>query len=637
MVTYLRKSIPKNKIALILAVFLAFMLAICIVPSWSSSPLDGIAKSVNEEVDRWVGDFMTSFVAMIADPFSPQLDSYVELNDGGFFGSSAIITYDKAYYRSVTMIDYIVTFSQRFGMIVATILIFTFLLLCMVGRSEQIHDSPISLFVKYAIAIFLIYFSWDITYGVIDLSKKIWVEYIMASTASTTSGTTTMGLEYAHFRADAHAFGFVTKTAGTILWNTFGLFFGIFIIWKLFKNFLKLLLEVAERYFVFTMLLFMFPAVVPAIISNATISVFQAYVRMVISQTFLILTNGLFLKVFCFVLMKGGWTNSLTGYVLSFAYIRFCTRIDSYLLTIGMNAAQTGGGMLESMGGAMQTVMATMRTGSQLGEMRHNLGVSTMNKALASGDKAGYERGAKMATPMTSFSKHAGETIPSFEQAMQKRGGMAGDRVPEYSQRRQGEKFGVEEKGSMSAITEAAGRSGMSSNQANEFVNRLEASGIKKEQIAGFKQVDGTKEFSGKAGSMQAAYDDKGHVLGYHSSEGGGDNYYVSNTQKDEIEKSDSSQVSANYLTADNSADVNSVLGDDVVPGSIVRSGSSDLGTQYYRYAKTNDTNVYEAEVSSASFHLDKINEKGYSMRSNSKGRDFLVKEKVVKEANTVS
>ncbi len=575
---------------------------------------------------------MTKFVAMIADPFSPQLDSYVELNNGGVFASSALITHDSAYYRGVTMIDWIVTFSQRFGMVLATILIFTFLLLCMVGRSEQIHDSPMSLFMKYVIAVFLIYFSWDIIFGIISMSGKIWTEFIMASTEATTSGTKASELSYAHFRADVSVFSFVEKATSSILWNTFSMVFGIFIVWKLFKNFLKLLLEVAERYFVFTMILFMFPAVVPSIISNATISVFQAYVRMIISQTFLILTNGLFLKVFCFVLIKGGWTNSLTGYVLSFAYIRFCTRIDSYLLTIGMNAAQTGGGMLESMGGAMQTVMATMRTGSQIGEMRHNLGVSTMNRALASGDKAGYDRGAKWATPMTPFGKHSGDTIPSFEQAMKARGGMAGDRIPEYSQRRQGEKFGVEEKGSMSSITEAAGRAGLSSNQTNEFVNRMETAGIKKDQIAGFRQVDGTKEFSGKAGTIQAAYDDKGHVLGYHSSEGGGDNYYVANTQANEISRYDANQASPDYLSVAGESDVKSVLGDDVISGSLVRSKNSDLGMQRYRYSKANDTNVYEAEVASASFHLDKVNEKGYSMRSDSNGRDFLVRERIVKD-----
>ena len=635
MVTQLRKSMPKNKIALITAIIIALVMMSCVTASWSSSPLDGILNSIFKPVEDFIQDVLTAVVAQIADPFSPQLDTIIALENGGSFAQNQLMTYDETTYRSSYFLNWTVTFMQRFGMIMATILILVFLLLCMVGRSEQIHDSPISLFVKYAIASFLIYNAWNVIFGIVNLTNDVWTQFVMAGVKDTTSGEMTV-FNYATFKTVGikNIFGFAEKVAAEVLWRLFFLIFGIFFLWKLFKSFLRLLLEVAERYFVFIMLLLMFPAVVPAIISNATISIFQAYVRMIISQTFLILTNGLFLKLFTFILVRGGWTGSLTGYILSFAYVRFCSRIDSYLLTIGMNAAQTGGGMLESLGGAMQTVTAAMRTGSQMGEMRHNLGVSTMNKALASGDKAGYERGVKMATPLTPFGKHAGQKIDSFEEAMQKNGGMPGDRIPDYSMRRQGEKFAVSEKGSMSSITAAAGQAGLSSNQTNAFVNRLESAGIKRDQIAGFKQVDGTKEYSSTAGKIQCAYDSNGNVLGYHSSSSGNDNFYVADTQKDEIDSYESTQQAEGYLSSKNEADVKAILGDEVLADSLIRSGNQDLGTQYYRYAKKNDTNVYEAEVSSASFHLDKANEKGYNMRANSSGRDFLVKERVVKNEN---
>lgn len=647
MLTYVRKSLPKNKIALISAIILSIIMLCFVTKSWSSTPIDGILQPVHTKAYEFADVAFNAVLKSITDPFSPQLESYNVLYDGsaGAWGRATVSNeFDKSTdrFKGNPIINWIVTFSQRFGAITATILVLVFLLLCMVGRSEQIHDSPVSLMIKYAVVMLVIYMSWDIVFYVISLSRDIWTNFVMTSwegASSLTPSAATLTTDdpgaidekARKIRDAANIITIVAKDTSDILWATFNSIFGIFMMWKLFKNFLKLVLEIAERYFVFTILLFMCPAVLPACVSNATSSIFQAYVRMIISQTFLILTNGLFVKIFTLILLRGGWTSSLTGYIMSFAYVRFCTRIDMYLLTIGMNAAQTGGGFLESMGGAAQTISAAMRTGSQIGDMRHNIGTSTMNKALASGDKAGYERGVKMATPLTPFSKHAGKEIPSFEQAMQARGGMPGDRIPEYSQRRQGEKYNVSEMGSMSSITDAAGRAGLSSNQANEFVNRLESAGIKRDSIAGFKQVDGTKEFSETAGKIQAAYDKNGFVLGYHSSASGGDNYYVSDTQADELEKYKNNQIEPAYLSRNNESDVKSVLGDDVIASSITRSSNEELGSQRYRYKKHGDSNVYQAEVSSASFHLDKAGEKGYTMRSNTSGRDFLVKESVVK------
>lgn len=144
--------------------------------------------------------------------------------------------------------------------------------------------------------------------------------------------------------------GFFTG-AGTIL----GLIMTIVLFW----NYLKLLLEVCERYVVLGILYYTSPLAFSLGASKATSDTFKNWCRMVGSQLFVIVMNVYFLRGFSaalgyFVSTCGGVMandgNSLITFMVSYfsllAYLRVAARFDEYLGQLGLNAAKTGTGPL---------------------------------------------------------------------------------------------------------------------------------------------------------------------------------------------------------------------------------------------------------------------------------------------------
>jgi hypothetical protein len=119
-------------------------------------------------------------------------------------------------------------------------------------------------------------------------------------------------------------------------------------------NYFKLLLEVVERYIVVGVLCYTSPLAFAMGASKATSKVFQSWCRMVGSQLLLLVMNVWFLRAFNssvghFVVNGGALTTGKGNIFLwmfcALAFLKTAQKFDSYLASMGLNVAQTGGSM----------------------------------------------------------------------------------------------------------------------------------------------------------------------------------------------------------------------------------------------------------------------------------------------------
>lgn len=380
--------------------------------------LDPIADAICDELNEVISPFANLIVDSITQSFTPGYGLYWTLTNRNEatvarnFSSDGQIHWQEDYNyaglnadmagdRSNPIINAVFSFAQKFGIAIATALVLFMLLLCLLGQSQQIRDTPISLIIRYIVCIFLIITSFSITYKGLSMFGTMWEKFVMT--------VQTEHFAYTHISAvydvDSTS-GYVTGILGCafdfemhLLGKLLFAILSIFLVWKLFKQFLRLYMECAERYFVLTMMTLFFPAICPSIISNSTSNVMHSYLRMFISQGFLLLANGLFMKVYITGFIAGWWTGDILGYVCGLVWVKFACKLDSYMNSLGLNVAQTGGTLLDACGGAMGSIGGAIRTLSHLDRMGQNAGKSLMTKGIEMGGETGratYERGVNL-------------------------------------------------------------------------------------------------------------------------------------------------------------------------------------------------------------------------------------------------
>ena len=131
-------------------------------------------------------------------------------------------------------------------------------------------------------------------------------------------------------------------------------------------NFIKLLLEIVERYLVAFILMYLSPLSSAALASSATSGIYKKYVTMFISQCILIFLNLWCLKMTCsgmeFSAQNG--QSLLVSFLMVVAFLRIASKMDSYLNQLGLNAAINGSGLGTEL---VATGAMLMRAGSKGG------------------------------------------------------------------------------------------------------------------------------------------------------------------------------------------------------------------------------------------------------------------------------
>ena len=129
-------------------------------------------------------------------------------------------------------------------------------------------------------------------------------------------------------------------------------------------SFLKLLLEMVERYVVAFVLMFLSPLAASTLASSTTSGIYKKFVTMFISQCLLLFLNAWCLKMACAGLSVG--TNSgsvIIPLIMCYSFLRISTKMDSYINQLGLNAAITGGGLGAELFAAGHTMMNMAKGG----------------------------------------------------------------------------------------------------------------------------------------------------------------------------------------------------------------------------------------------------------------------------------
>lgn len=226
---------------------------------------------------------------------------------------------------------------------------------------------PIQILIRALAAMFCIFFALEIMEVILNIFKSPY-NFLKDDPILVSSG----GAEL----------GFVNDDMGqnimTAYWNVVKANFNIFsalVLIMIAWNYFKLALEAVERYLMLGILTFTSPLAFSLITTKRTAEIFGAWVRMVFSQCLLLIFNLWFLKGFDAALMQvvftssdimvGGETlqqgSSIAWQFALLAFLKLGQRIDSYLNTLGLNAAHTGGLLAMELGHGFAAAGNAMR------------------------------------------------------------------------------------------------------------------------------------------------------------------------------------------------------------------------------------------------------------------------------------
>lgn len=168
----------------------------------------------------------------------------------------------------------------------------------------------------------------------------------------------------------------------------------------IFFGFIKLLLEVAERYVVLCVAFYLAPLAFSTASSKSTAKIFHAYLRMILCQLLLMIFNvvfvdGVIIAIYHYVNSAGKMTRyngssiTIPGFVFCILLLAFITvgqKIDNYMRGLGLDAVQTGSIFDEIRGSALNAMLM----GRMLGGAVHAAGGVGRFAANAIGTVAGH-------------------------------------------------------------------------------------------------------------------------------------------------------------------------------------------------------------------------------------------------------
>lgn len=281
------------------------------------------------------------------------------------FGNSIIglLTVDVGSGKSFfdLVFSSIGNFYQYFVIISIAFLLINFVwqLSKMMFLSQGSNDTPLSLTAWTIIAGCLIYAGQKIIYIFEGFFNIIYGALLNANLGELTGTNITFTgffTNASHIPVSAE----VTVGIGKILLT-------LLLLLMLVYQYIMFLIEIAERYIVLGVLYYTCPFAFSMLGSRSTSHIFSAWVRMIGSQLFLMLCNVIFLRLFIMgmngydslfetykqqVKAKSGFmadyhqiTIFIVWILMMHGILAIGTRVDSYLNTLGLSAAQTGRGL----------------------------------------------------------------------------------------------------------------------------------------------------------------------------------------------------------------------------------------------------------------------------------------------------
>lgn len=305
-------------------------------------------------------NLLVDATAYIADTFGNSILGLLTMNVGS----------GKSFFDLV--FSSIGNFYQYFVIIAIAFLLINYVwqLSKMMFLSQGSNDTPLSLTAWTIIAGCLIYAGQQIIYIFEDFFNIIYGALLNAKLSEATEAAidfSGISDNMTTALASGDSAGGPTSTAGSIG----ALLLTLFLLLMLAYQFIMYLIEMAERYIVLGVLYYTCPFAFSMLGSKSTSNIFGSWVRMIGSQLFLMLCNVIFFRLFMMGLnsydglletykqqtaAKAGimanynlGTVVIVWVLMMHGILAVATRVDSYLNTLGLSAAQTGRGLAGAM------------------------------------------------------------------------------------------------------------------------------------------------------------------------------------------------------------------------------------------------------------------------------------------------
>lgn len=185
-------------------------------------------------------------------------------------------------------------------------------------------------------------------------------------------------------------------------------------------EFIKFMFEIIERYLVVQILLISSPVAGACFVSRSTSSIFNNFFRMYLSQLFILCMNDLYLYLVATMMVTSLMVSSTSigNTMIIIVFLKCAQRIDSYMKSMGLSVAQTGGALMGSIMGAAATIgglafaakKGANLTGSMLekaGAAKGNYGMASLGTSLKNVG-SGNSKNATTAKSLDTFGKAGG-------------------------------------------------------------------------------------------------------------------------------------------------------------------------------------------------------------------------------------
>lgn len=259
-------------------------------------------------------------------------------------------------------------------------------------------ENPILLIGRFWMAILLVYKGKTIGYYIMDFFSNFYEDLMdLGQETSSNVGSLIPGIAGS---GGAYAIGTVASgtfpvvgaiiTCVTAIGTLIALLFGFVLIVILAVEFFKLVLEGLERYIFLNLLIMFYPLAGAAITSATTTRIFFTYVKMTFCEAFLVCMNVLFIKGSVFI-MQNSFTETydtadasaqggmIIAFIFLMAFMKTGQRIDSYMKTMGLDVAQTGGSILDEMFAAGRAAMGISRAAGKAFNAGSGIGGQALN------------------------------------------------------------------------------------------------------------------------------------------------------------------------------------------------------------------------------------------------------------------
>ena len=333
---------------------------------------DEIFTGVNQSLGEAVGSILDWVLNVFTKSWGPDLKTFVE----------------NTRFGGISAETFINGFAVSSGLFIATLIWgFSMFAYFFSGKFTDSKDTPISLTVRYALAIAICYKHKtiiDTVMGLIDDLYTAYTESAISEAVGEAGFLNVLGEVTDH---SLSMFGVVLTFSIFPGVRLIVLIIGIVLIWKLLKGFFQLYMEMISRYIVTMVLLCLFSAFGATIVSNNTNQVFKSYLKTLFCSFMVMLFNIMWFKM-CFftALVDGGVITSFFKYLFLLELLHFGTKFDGMLRSMGLGVATGGSRIASAVGGAGRNLTNAVRSANSMIKAAGGLlaagGVALGNKSM---------------------------------------------------------------------------------------------------------------------------------------------------------------------------------------------------------------------------------------------------------------